>query len=360
MVGMLPGPAAADSAPERAQLSFRQLDYHDRQPGYDRIAVTAQSLMVVAPLSSEWSVRGIDTVDTVSGASPAFYSAPGSLARVHDRRNAQDVSVTRHYGQGSVTVGGSVSRENDYVSNGVNAAASISSEDKNTTLHLGLGFTDDKIFPSNHIVASETKATRALLVGVTRVLTQRDIVQADLSLTQGRGYYSDPYKLFDNRPRSKDQLALLLRWNHHVDAIDGTVRLGYRYYDDTFRITAHTVTAELDVEMPSGWSLTPMARLYSQTAANFYVPPTDPTLPTIPPGYVFGKTIISLDQRLAAFGAQTIGFRIAKQFDRDWTVDLKYEHYTQKGSWRIFGGGDSAGIAPLYAESLQFGLSRYF
>ena len=84
------------------------------------------------------------------------------------------------------------------------------------------------------------------LIGVTRVFTPQDIVQLNFGYSKGSGYYSDPYKLNDNRPRERNALTALARWNHHFDdnGTDGTVHLSYRYYSDTFGIRANTLDAE--------------------------------------------------------------------------------------------------------------------
>jgi hypothetical protein len=70
-----------------------------------------------------------------------------------------------------------------------------------------------------------------------------------------------------------------------------------------------------------------------------------------------GSAFTSADQRLSAFGAITAGLKVAKQIDRDWSVDLKLEHYEQRGAWRVFGAG-SPGLAPMRANSLQIGFTR--
>jgi hypothetical protein len=42
-----------------------------------------------------------------------------------------------------------------------------------------------------------------------------------------------------------------------------------------------------------------------------------------------------------------------------WTVDLKFERYEQRGTWRI-GGAGSPGLAPFSARFVQWGLARTF
>lgn len=54
-----------------------------------------------------------------------------------------------------------------------------------------------------------------------------------------------------------------------------------------------------------------------------------------------------------------MGFKLAKQIDADWRADIKYEHYEQRASWRLFGSG-SPGLLPFRARSVQLGISRQF
>lgn len=352
-------PAQADTAPERAMIGFKYLDYQDRQPGLERISVRAPATLLVLPINEDWSISGTYTVDTVSGASPRYHSEVSSASRMHDVRKASDMSVTRYFPTASVRLGTALSRESDYVSKVVSLNGSISSEDKNTTLNAGISATRDQINPSNEIVVDEKKSVIDLMLGITQVVSMHDIVQLNLTHSAGQGYYSDPYKFFDNRPRNKTINALLLRWNHHIDRTDGTSRLGYRYYTDSFGIKSHTLTAEYVQPLQDAWTITPQLRLYTQTAANFYYGTVNPPDPTIPDGFQPGVTLLSEDQRLAAFGGRSIGIKLAKWFTADLLVDIKYEHYQQKSDWCMNGQG-SSGIAPFSASIAQLGLSYFF
>ena len=84
----LPGPAHAESPPERGLVSLKVLDYLDSQPGKDRIRVRAPSLLVVAPSNGDWSTSGTLTWDAISGASPAYHS--GDLKPLTDYRRAAE------------------------------------------------------------------------------------------------------------------------------------------------------------------------------------------------------------------------------------------------------------------------------
>ncbi len=269
-----------------------------------------------------------------------------------EQRYAGDLSVTRYTQKGSWTVGTSYSEENDYISRSYSAQGSLSTEDKNTTFTFGGSYTTDTINPSNDEESFYDKRTVSALAGVTQVLTKKDIVQLNLGYSKGRGYFNDPYKLYDERPDRRESKTVMTRWNHHFDGTDGTSRLSYRYYTDNFGINAHTLGLEYVQPLPNDWTVIPSVRLYSQTAADFYQPILpDPGLPLIPP--------YSLDQRLSSFGALTLGIKVEKRIAKDWLVDVKYENYEQRGDWSLTGGGDTV-LAPFSATFIQLGISRSF
>ncbi len=381
--------AYADAAPERGVVSLKYLNYQDSQSAdtpetaslssMDRIAVNALSLKALMPVAGEWSVGVSFMEDSVTGASPAYHSS-GFPAREsnneseHDAesgasgelRYSVDIQLTRYFPQGSVTAGTSYSTESDYVSRSCSVQGSLSTEDKNTTFTLGGSFNNDtidlnkpNIVLSKQQLAEEKKQVFVGLVGVTRVLTKNDIVQFNLGYSNGNGYFTDPYKDPDNRPRDRNSFTALGRWNHHFDDTDGTARLSYRYYSDTFGIRAHTLDAEYAQPLRHGWTLTPLLRLYTQSEADFYfavaeerfsVDGETPQPPTTRPYY-------TEDQRLSAFGAVTLGLKISKQLNPDWLVDLKIEKYQQRDEWSLNGSGDP-GLATFNARSIQIGLSR--
>jgi hypothetical protein len=348
------GPVHAENAPERGFFGLKSLDYQDSQPGDPRIHVRATALTVVAPVSGVWSLGGTLTSDVISGASPAYHTS--ALGRMHDRRTAVDANATRYFSNGTLGVGVYESSESDYLSRGLSVKASRSSEDKNTTWTAGIGVNSDVINPINGIVVNETKHVAELLLGVTQVLTTHDIVQLSLGVTEGHGYFSDPYKIFDNRPRVHNSNTVIVRWNHHVESAQGTARFSYRYYSDNWGIEAHTMGVEYVQLLAQGWTVTPLARVYTQSAANFYVAADNgPFAPNLPADWVY----YSEDQRVSAFGAHTLGLKVAKQISADCVLDVKFEQYGQRASWRL-GGGGSPGLEPFNARSVQVGVSVLF
>jgi Protein of unknown function (DUF3570) len=351
--------ASAATPPERGALTIKRLNYQDSQPGWDRIHVDTTLFGATIPIDDDWSMTGGLALDTVSGASPTYHSQRRGSGKMEEFRRAEDISVTRYFPLASVTLGFSHSGEGDYWSNALSLRLSLSSDDKNTTYDIGVGGNKDTINVPIAGVNYETKRGMDVLVGITQVMSQTDIVQVNLSHLRGQGFYTDPYKFFDNRPRKKDQSTLVVKWNHHVKAWGTTERFSYRYYTDSFGIRAHTLGLEHVHPLLDGWTLTPALRLHSQSAADFFVGVVNPPFPTIPAGFIPGTTIISQDQRLSAFGARTFGLKAAKELGPDWSVDARYEHYEQRGSWRI-GGAGSSGMEPFRARSVIVGVTRLF
>jgi hypothetical protein len=356
---MLPGVQAhAEAPPTNGTISVGYLDYRENQSGLDRIRVKAPSISVMAPVAGVWSVSGSLVSDDVSGASPRYHTAISGASHMQDQRTAGDASVTRYFERGSVTVGAAYSTEHDYVSRALSLQGSYESENKNTTWTVGVGHADDRIDPVNRIVSNEKKRTTNVLLGVTQVLTTNDIAQLTLTHSAGEGYFSDPYKSLDNRPRSRDESTLLARWNHHLASTGGTSRLSYRYYRDSFGVRGHTLGEEYVQPLSDGWTVTPEVRLYTQSAASFYYDPVYDTRlgAPFPSGYN-GSGYMSADQRLSGFGAVTLALKVSKQLDKLWSVDVKVSAYQQRGSWRLFHEG-SPGLDAFRAQTIQIGINR--
>ncbi|NBU50809.1 MAG: DUF3570 domain-containing protein [Betaproteobacteria bacterium] len=354
-LGLLGTAVQASTPPERAEVQFKALDYRERQPGANRVDVQAATMSLYTPVGERAALLVSQTVDAISGASPLYHTQ--RLTPLKDFRRAWSAAGTGYFNNGSLTATASTSDENDYHSKAGGLTGTWNSTDRNTSLTGGVGVSSDVIRPV-YGGFEDRKIVRDALVGMTRVLTPRDIVQATLSHTWGSGYFTDPYKLLDERPRTRHISRGLLRWNHHIGGTDQTLRMSYRYSTDSWALKSHTATIEWVSPMGRGWTVTPSMRAYSQTAARFYLP-VDPKVAPAPPFPRSDALYYSADQRLSAFGAYTLGIRVDKAFNRDWSADVKFEHYQQRGAWAWAGGGDR-GLAPFTALWLQLGLVKRF
>lgn len=368
---LLPGLAAlsmahAEEPPDQGVLAFKYGAYRDSQPGWDRIKVTSPQLYLLAPVAGQWSLEATQVGDSVSGATPRMHTArTGATPHMSDHRDATDLKVTRYFSRAAVSVGAAYSSENDYTSHAHSVQVRWSSEDNNRTWTVGLAQSRDRIDNSAQggIAVDQRRRTDEWILGLTQVLTPADIVQVQFTRSRGRGYFNDPYKDFDQRPDRRNASIALLRWNHHVDRYDASLRTSWRYYSDSFGVRAHTLSADW-VQPVGAWTVTPGVRYYSQRAASFYFGPiTDAQgAPSalLTRRFASGLSgVYSADQRLASFGAVTASVKLAYAIDADTTVDLKLETYRQSANLKV-GGQGSANLDPFRARFVQFGLARRF
>lgn len=350
-------PASAQVAPDEGTVSVKWLDYLDSQPGANRVRIRAPSVTAAVPVAGPWLLSGTLISDAISGASPAYHTR--ALTPLTDERNAADLGVTRYFDGAALTLGANYSKESDYVGRGVSARYAFSSDDRNTTWTIGGSLGRDSVRPNNRIVENESKRRSEWLAGVSRVLTPLDVVQVNIGQGRSSGYLSDPYKTFDERPRTRRQDTLSVRWNHAVEPFDAALRTSWRHTRDTWGIRSHTLTAEWVQPVAGAWTVTPALRLYTQNAARFYVDADGDFDSPFPPNPPEDAIHYSEDQRLSAFGAVTVGLKVARQLAGGWSVDAKVERYVQRGAWRWFGSG-SPNLAEFRARTVIVGVNKTF
>lgn len=357
----LPSAVTAVTPPEQAQASFKAMDYQDRQDQASRIGVKALSSHWVLPIGASWALEAGTVVDAISGASPAYYTAPRSFAPVRDTRRAQDIKAAHYWRNQRIMFGQTGSKEIDYASRSHVLMYSRSTPDNNTTIDIGTARASDTINPVTQLVVNEKKTVQEYLWGLTQVVTPRDLIQVQWVHANGHGYFSDPYKLLDARPNHKRTDAISFRWNHHLPETHTTARWHARAAQDSFGVRSSTLGLELAQVLSPDWTLTPSTRFYSQSAASFFSAPQPgrPDVPFIPKDFVLGQSHISFDQRLAAFGALTWGLKLEKKISASTSVDIKYERYRQRNAWTLH-GPHVEGLDDFKAQFVQLGLTHKF
>ena len=346
--------AAAEAAPETRVVTLRYLDYRDWQPGARRMQVESPLLHLRLPLSEAYTLEGTVVHDAMSGASPLWHDtlSGASGLGVTDHRTAADAKLRRYDEGGNVAIGIAGSSERDYRSQAASFEVNRNESDGNRTWAFGIAASDDRIDSVNGVATGERRRTFDVQFGVTQVWNADVVVTSSMSWSHGNGYYSDPYKPLDTRPRSRDVVAWLTRVIRHLPGSGAVARLAYRYLHDSFGASSHTLDAELAQPLGGGWTLAPRLRYYTQDAADFY---RDPVFPQ---GYRPGG-YYTADTRLSAFGAFTPGLWIEKRFADGWSVDGRLEFYRQRSAWHL-GGDGSPGLSPLSARWLSVGVTREF
>lgn len=320
-------PARADTPIEQASSAYAFSFYKEDNlvrnrrfvPGggsSKRYEVLTHQFEVDLPVSKRMDA-GVDFLyEKMSGASPWYVQASGnervqvmSGATIDDTRYDLSGNLNYYMDNAKDTLIGGVSKEQDYLSvhGGIGTERSFS--DKNTTLSTSASFSYDWITPNNPQISQGVRPTSGekwsldLFGGLTQLLTRASAIQTTISYKHSDGYLSDPYKaittvdpnqglLSDNRPSSKDQASLLLRYRHHIEPIAASVHFDYRFYADTWQVTSHTFEVAWHQNLFGWLTLIPGARYYSQSKAEFY----DTILPRV-------ENHRSSDFRLSPYGA---------------------------------------------------------
>ncbi len=352
--GILPSNAHAQAAPVEGVVALRYYDYRDWQPGASRMTVRSPTLYALLPLSGNSTLEGSLTHDTMSGASPLFHNtlSGASGLGVTDYRNAGDFKYTKYFDGNALALGAAYSEERDYVSRAGLVEWRHWSDDRNRTYVVGLGAAHDRIDSSNGLAEGKRRETFDVLLGVTQVLDAQSVVESSITYSQGRGYYSDPYKPLDTRPDHRRIFTWLTRYNRYWPDLDATVRVAYRYLHDSFGDQSHSIEASWVQPLPNGFAVTPTLRYYTQSAADFYFDPP------FPQGAIEGQPYTA-DTRLSALGAITAGVRVAKAIGTDVTIDVAMNFYRQRSDWRL-GGGGSPGLLPFSARWIEFAIEKRF
>ncbi len=345
----LMAPTAARSESSENEFRFSFFNYREWQAGNDqRMHVNAPMVYVKSMVDSSTQVDGSFVLDSVSGASPLYHDtlSGASGKGIEDQRTAANINVTETFDSFSLRLGGSLSNEDDYDSNGASIEGRFWGPSRNTILNIGLSAARDKITSSNDPTLDEDKSTTGLGLGVTQILDENSIGQSNITFSASHGYQSDSYKSFDLRPESREGMAWLTRYIRYFASADGSLHADYRYFQDNWGVRAHTLETRWYQPLGSSpWTLIPRIRYYSQCKADFYsndFPPTE------------DSQSYTADQRLSGFGSILFGLKLEREIQKDMGASLSFDYMQQRGLFKIDGPG-SPGLDPFSAGILSLG-----
>ena len=328
--------------------------YEDYKEADNRIAVSTYAAAFNTQLTSWLSLQGGYVYDSISGATPTGGPplTPGAgvpLTHMSDIRRAENIAMSASWGLWTITPQYSYSKESDYESVGLSLNQTFDFNQKNTTMTLGISHDADEVLPKpgNPFFTKEApKNSTDVLIGVTQLLSPTTIFNADFTYGHSEGYLADPYRGFyftdhpdqpgsqtlfgEKRPDVKNREIFFLGLTQFVTPADASIELGYRFYHDTFDISAHTVSLSWLQKIGKRVILTPTIRYYTQSEANFYHVslPGDPAnshAPPPPPYY-------SADYRLSDMSTWTAGLLLHVKVCEYFTIDAAYKRYTMTGN----------------------------
>lgn len=336
------------------------------------------------------------TVDTLTGASPTgaipattpqTFSGPSGRSsytvpaytmpldpNFHDTRIALNTEWEQPAGTATKSIYGvNVSTERDYTSIGASANYNFDFNSKNTTLTTGISVNADSVKPiggtptalatvpvtttgggetdgegggggeSIGFSLNINKRVYDVLLGVTQVMSRKDLLQVNFNYGMERGYLTDPYKMlsvvdsngnlipnttapyytyvYEKRPDTRNRLALYTRWSHQFTT--DVLRLSYRAYSDSWGIHSNTVDMHYRYELGERYFLEPHLRYYKQTAADFYHT-------SLLQSELDGLDYASADYRLADMSSKTVGLKFGWLVGKHSEMGIRAEYITQQ------------------------------
>lgn len=361
----LPGlsePARADAPPTLSTASLKLSTYKEDEldasalvaGSVERYDIDIGQLRLQMPVGENYALTLNSSYESMSGASPWYTIRRGdgstgvimSGATISEQRRDLSANVRRYLANGTVgvTLGGS--NENDYDSLSGSLDAERHFNDNLTTVSAGIGYSSDELEPTQRIgfirVNNADKKSRSAFVSVSQILNRDSVLQTGISIAHLSGYLSDPYKLNDNRPDSRTQIAWTTAWRRFVPAANAALQADYRFYHDNFGINSHTFDVAWYQNVGANWQVVPGVRYYSQSAADFFSQ-----------GLVFGGPLPyqSTDFRLSSYGAWSGSIKVQVELEA-FTLSASAERYFADADYAWYSGLESPALVDFTRLSL--------
>ena len=372
-------------------LSARRTDGNDRTLS---LKVTLDALTGASP-NGAVPQPAPQTFTSPSGES-SYTTAPGATpldSSFKDTRGALSVNFEQPFGDNQrLSLGTNLSAEYDFKSFSLNGALARDWNDKNTTLSVGAALEIDRMNPVGGLPAGLRRAFDAgaprasnesrnvidLLFGVTQVMNRQWLTQLNLGIGRGSGNHNDPYKVLsvvdgttgllvgdryvnEARPDSRTRQSLF--WQNKVHLTEDVIDVSYRYYRDSWGVSAHTLDARYRYEFGGGVHIEPHARVYRQGAADFWRGWLVEGQQWSSITQTAAVAYASADARLAEFTGTTLGAKLGMPIGRGSELTLRLETYRQKQATPAQAPGvlQTLDIAPtLKATTLLLGYSFTF
>ena len=327
---------------------LRAEDHVDYRYGYydetgKRMKIETHSVYFEQKLSDAIVAKGELVYDGISGATPiGTHNAKGQAitTKIWDLRRAANLELDCKLGNHTLTPGFAWSKEHDYLSYGLSLSDAIEFNDKNTILQLGLSHNFDDVRHSDHVTWTGKGSTEGI-IGISQLLSPKDIFNIAFTFGNDSGYLTDPYRYAEyhpdifpagftiavpeNRPAHRNKEILFTSLTHHFDSLNASLEGNYRFYHDSYDVFANTVGLTWHQWLGKHFMVEPFFRFSHQTAASFYTTTFSGPFSTNPGGFH------SSDYRLSEFYSTDYGLEATAIINDHLHVTAGYHRYEMNG-----------------------------
>jgi hypothetical protein len=337
--------------------------------------VDGPSILVRKKFGESFSVTGSYYVDAISSASIDVVTTASPYTERHVEKG---LTLDYLHGKTTYTVGYMNSEESDYKSDTMSFGLSQDMFGDLTTVSIGYSQGWDTVGKRGDAAFVQDVDRRSYRVGLSQVLTRSMLLSLNYESNTEQGYLHSPYRSMrfnipgnsygygpEVYPETRTGNAGAARLKYFLPwkaAVEG----GYRFYSDTWGITAHTASIEYTQPMWGKWVFNGSYRFYTQTGADFY----SDLFPNANYQNFMGR-----DKETSAFSDNSIGVGASYEFPVTWLSLLKKGTINFQYSYMMFDykdfrdltnfppGTATPGSEPLYsmnASIYQLYLSIWF
>lgn len=275
------------------------------------VTVNGPAMLVRTRVGDSVSVTGHYYVDMVSGASIDVIT---TASPYNDTRNEYGVGIDYLHQNSIMSMRFTNSTENDYTADTYSLGVSHELFKGLTTLSMGFGQGHDTIMRVNESFVRSADRYN-FRIGLSQILSRTSLLSVNFEGIAEDGYLSNPYRtalvngasVQEIYPQTRDSQAISFRYlygfSRDQQPVQQSMRLEYRYYQDTWGILAHTTGLGWQRQFGPRWLGEFRYRYYQQSAASFY----NDNFPTL-------MTYMARDKELSTFSSHSIGAKFG------WTI----------------------------------------
>jgi hypothetical protein len=280
--------------------------YHYYSGGGTR--VDGPALLVRKNFAEKASVYASYYADAVSGASIDVIT---TASPYKETRTEYTLGADYLYRNTTMGLSTTISKERDYQASSVGLTVAHEIFDGLTTVNLGYDVGHDQVGKTG-TAFNEPLDRHQYRLGVSQIFTKTFLTTLDYEAILENGYLNSPYRAArlqgllvpEVYPRTRDSYVVSVHAIKGLLDEDGkvgaSIRIGYRYFWDTWNIKANTIELGYATRYKERWTIEPHYRYYRQSAASFY---SD--------NFLEPMTFMARDKELSTFKSQSVGAKVS-------------------------------------------------
>jgi len=345
---MLPAGSGASSIDDLLAVSFHTYMDDTHQ------AIYSLKADLTKRLSEHWGLGTSLGVDAITGATPSSGATGGDYDEPEDETGTRvypSMSLIYDDGDNIASVGGYFSAETDYTGQSLFLDYTRLLNMNNTAAGISISQANDRWEISG--IEPDNRDERSMSFSLTQTLSPGAQVRLVWTNFHSEGYLGNPYRYIDIGPtrvperlpdlRNGDALALRL-----ITLLSETAsfHVGYRYYNDDWSISSHTLDTALYKDVSPKWTWGGRLRFYTQTDSKFIRPIQD---------IQATDSFVAIDYKNSAFDTYTAGVEVHYKPGGRPTKFFDWDKARFKGGLDLYGTSSNEFIDNWYGQDSIIG-----